>query len=66
MERERRRFYLDGPNGIDWIFPRAISTDREQAMYVDYVKDFTDVSGGERLWISPADICHSRRSRLWP
>lgn len=34
---ERAKFYLDGPNDVDWIFRNQIITAREQSLYVDYV-----------------------------
>ncbi len=54
VERECRPWYLDGPNGIDWIFRNDISAEREQAMYVDYVRDVTDEAGGY-FWLAPDD-----------
>ena len=44
VESECRPWYLDGPNGIDWILPNAISAEREQALYVDYMR------GRHRRW----------------
>lgn len=43
------QWYLDGPNGIDWIFPNEIRTRRERNLYVDYVRDPT-VEGGVASW----------------
>ena len=34
---ERPKFFLDGPNDVDWIFRNAILARREQLIYVDYV-----------------------------
>lgn len=48
-ERDLRRFYLDGPNDVDWIFPNSLNTEREQALYVDYYR--TDDGG--HFWHSP-------------
>lgn len=42
VESECRPYYLDGPNYVDWIFPNSIMADREQALYVDYVRNLTD------------------------
>ena len=53
VESECRPWYLDGPNGIDWILPNAISAEREQALYVDYMRDVTD-AGGACHWTAPA------------
>ena len=52
VDQERRSWYLDGPNDVDWIFPNAISTEREQALYVDYVADVTDVDCSD-FWAAP-------------
>ena len=52
VERDRRGLFLDGPNDFDWIFPNSIKSEREQAMYVDYVQDIT-VENGEHMWLSP-------------
>lgn len=49
---ECRPLYLDGPNGIDWIFPNSIAAERERGLYVDYVQDITDPSG-DRFWTTP-------------
>ncbi len=48
VERERKELYLDGPNGVDWIFYNDILTRREQAMYVDYV-----AAEGNHWWHDP-------------
>lgn len=52
VESECRPFYLDGPNGVDWIFPNAISEKREHELYVDYVQEVTDTAGA-CFWIPP-------------
>ena len=52
VEQESRPVYLDGPNWVDWIFPNSISWERQQAMYVDYVRDMTEDSG-EYWWTTP-------------
>ena len=52
VEHERQPFYLDGPSGVDWIFPNAITADREQKMYVDYVRDITE-RRGDYSWYTP-------------
>ena len=52
VNRERRPYYLDGPNDVDWILPNHAKGQRENRMYVDYVQDIT-VEGGEYDWISP-------------
>ena len=53
VDNESRSWYLDGPNGVDWIFPNAISTAREQELYVDYMPNMTDAAGSHH-WITPA------------
>lgn len=52
VDVERSQFYLDGPEDVDWICSNAITTDRERAMYVDYVQDITE-DAGECSWLSP-------------
>ncbi len=37
MEAERATHYLDGPSGVDWVFPNQILRDREETLYVDFV-----------------------------
>jgi hypothetical protein len=49
IERDLEKFYLDGPNDVDWIFPNRLKADREQALYVDYLRQD---DGGHR-WHSP-------------
>lgn len=53
VESECRPWYLDGPNGVDWIFPNSISEKREHDLYVDYVRDVTDAAGACH-WVAPA------------
>ena len=53
VESECCPWYLDGPNGVDWIFPNSISEKREHDLYVDYVRDVTDAAGACH-WIAPA------------
>ena len=52
VNRERRPYYLDGPNDVDWILPNYAKARRENRMYVDYVRDIT-VEDGEYDWVSP-------------
>ena len=56
VARERERFYLDGPNNCDWIFPNQITSQREFIQYVDFVCDDTEdkASPSERYWQSPS------------
>lgn len=52
VKEESRPVYLDGPNWVDWIFPNSVSWERQQALYVDYVRDITEESG-EHWWTTP-------------
>ena len=52
VNRERRPYYLDGPNDVDWILPNYATARRENRMYVDYVQDMA-VENGEYDWVSP-------------
>lgn len=52
VQTETRPYYLDGPNQVDWIFPNSIVTEREQALYVDFVQDIT-AEAGDYFWRSP-------------
>ena len=52
VKQESRPVYLDGPKWVDWIFPNSISWERQQALYVDYVRDITEDSG-ECWWTTP-------------
>lgn len=53
VEHECRPWYLDGPKGVDWVFPNSISEKRERDLYVDYVQDVTDAAAA-CYWIAPA------------
>ena len=54
VDDERREFYLDGPNDVDWIFPNSIAERRENRLYVGYVCEDTEESDqGEGYWTSP-------------
>ena len=52
VESESRPWYLDGPNGVDWIFPNSIMEKRDHVLYVDYVRDITDAAG-VCYWTAP-------------
>ena len=53
VEAESRPYHLDGPNWVDWIFVNSITSDREQALYVDFAQSLTpDVE--EFFWNAPA------------
>ena len=53
VETESRPYYLDGPNWVDWIFPNSIAAEREQALYVDYVREIGE-EPGDCFWRVPA------------
>ena len=48
IESAREQYYLDGPNEVDWIFPNQINHNRENLMYVDYIK-----MDNKHYWIQP-------------
>jgi len=51
VDNERREFYLDGPNDIDWIFRNRILSNREETIYVDYVAG----DDGKHSWLTPSE-----------
>ena len=53
ISSDLRRFYLDGPNGIDWIIPNEITSTREGLMYVDYTRNLVD-SHCQEFWTQPS------------
>jgi hypothetical protein len=60
IDNLREEYYLDGPNGFDWIFSNDILRTREQALYVDYVE-----SDGNADWWSPGGIHDDDRFGRW-
>jgi hypothetical protein len=50
IESETKEYYLDGPEGFDWIFRNEIIRKREEIIYVDFVE-----SDGQNYWTSPGD-----------
>ncbi|MCH7745706.1 MAG: AbiV family abortive infection protein, partial [Chloroflexi bacterium] len=50
VESHRQKFYLDGPNDVDWIFPNWLTSSREQTIYVDYVD-----TGEGHIWLKPIE-----------
>ena len=52
---ESQSFYLDGPSGVDWVFVNSLIDEREQNIYVDYVKSF-DPENADYYWKVPFDI----------
>ena len=56
IEEDIQRYHLDGPFGVDWIFPNQITASRERLMYVDYVHDLTqEPQDATEWWTSPID-----------
>ena len=53
VEAESRPYHLDGPNWVDWIFVNSVTSDREQALYVDFVQSLTPEEA-EYFWNAPA------------
>jgi AbiV family abortive infection protein len=51
IDLDRDDFYLDGPNGVDWIFRNEIIQGREGALYVDYERH----DDGHR-WTDPTEF----------
>ena len=54
VAHERQPYYLDGPNSVDWIFANSVTSERESAIYVDYVQDISD-SSGTHIWLAPIE-----------
>jgi AbiV family abortive infection protein len=50
VRQSRESHYLDGPNDVDWIFRNRLIAEREESLYVDYIRD----EGGDGHWITPA------------
>lgn len=61
VDHELQPFYLDGPLGVDWIFPNEIISERERQIYVDIVDDITESgsAGREPSWVTPDDFTSS-------
>ncbi len=53
VNQARDSHYLDGPNGVEWIFPNKITQAREDNMYVNYVRD--DGSDESPYWTQPTN-----------
>jgi len=49
IDIDRKDFYLDGPNDVDWIFRNDVIQQREGALYVDYV-----AYDEEKKWFDPS------------
>lgn len=48
VDRERKEYYLGGPNNVDGIFYNEILRQREETIYVDYVEN-----DGAHFWHDP-------------
>lgn len=54
VKLERVEHYLDGPNGVDWIFPNRIVQRRVDDLYVGYVRDDSEEAAqGAHYWTVP-------------
>ena len=60
VDLHRRPHVLDGPNDVDWILGNTVLTEREQAIYVDFVQDITEPDG-DYFWAIPLDPGESPR-----
>ena len=40
IDGQRDKYFLDGPNDVDWIMRNWITSERERKLYVDYVRYF--------------------------
>ena len=61
IELETKEYYLDGPEGFDWIFRNEIIRKREETIYVDFVE-----SDGQHYWTSPRDYRVSSALSILP
>lgn len=50
VDMYRPSHFLDGPTDVDWIFANEINSEREERLYVDYIR----YEDGNR-WTGPAD-----------
>lgn len=48
IDHLRQEYYLDGPEGVEWIFRNNLIHEREANVYVDYIE-----SDGKYSWQSP-------------
>lgn len=54
LEIDLQWYHLDGPFGVDWIFPNQITSSRERLIYVDYIRDITQKpQDATEWWMSP-------------
>jgi hypothetical protein len=61
VDRERKEFYLDGPNDVDWIFYNDILRTREETIYVDFVEN-----DGQHVWHDPTVLDELRLPLVMP
>jgi AbiV family abortive infection protein len=54
VKNARKKHYVDGPTGTEWIFDNDVIDIREQTLYVDYIRDDSDRAGqGPCYWQHP-------------
>lgn len=51
IESEKEQYYIDGPEGFEWIFRNRIISRREETIYVDLIED----DDGNYHWTTPQD-----------
>lgn len=51
IDDARAEYYLDGPLDVDWIFPNHITQQREDALYVGYVREGNEEA--KNYWYRP-------------
>lgn len=49
IQDELKDYYLDDPEGVEWIFRNSIISSREESMYVDYV----EYEENKNTWLTP-------------
>ena len=61
----RSAYFLDGPNDVDWIFDNSIIQQREDDLYVGYVREDTQEEGqGNCHWTSPVSGVSSLTNKM--
>ena len=55
---QRQRQFLDGPNDVDWIVRNEILWEREQKIYVDFIRDTTELPS-QYFWSVPVESSRS-------
>ena len=58
IDKDLQPFYLDGPMGVDWIFPNEILDQRERQIYVDLIEGITETEPTRQsaYWAAPIDF----------